>query len=468
MKLTTQLNPPLNVYNLFFNTVCKHPSRLALNFENENYSYKQLSTLVDSRACELTKLGIGPGQAVVLLMPKSLKMIIDILALLKLEAIYVPLDIKTPEKRLSLILEELGPSLIVEEKDNYKNRDFNKNIFPAEIATILFTSGSTARPKGAMIPHSAITSFVSWSIEEVELDHFDRVVSVAPLFFDLSLFDLFSTFAAGAQLFIPPIHATLFPSTFVDFLIKNKITTWYSVPTFYMQQLDLLFPDKLTLSNIIFAGEIFPENGLKKLRTIFPKAKIWNWYGPTETNVVTSFRVPNKDIPFPLPLGRPTNYAQIVLSSEKDIIISGKSLMYGYVTNYLENKNTVFSSPIASYTTGDLGYWAEDQNLIFLGRKDFQIKSKGYRIELNEIRLVLEKIKDIDEVEVLAINDKDMGKKIICFLKCQKHIKKNEILKICKTYLPNYMIPEEIIFLDAFPVSSSGKKDLRALSLSAQ
>lgn len=445
------MNP---LFILFNKSAETFPHRPALTFAGQSWSYLELLQLTLSKAQEYSRQKVHQGSAVAVCLPKSADSVATLLAILSLGAHYIPLDPKAPAARSALILEEVQPSLVIglEHLPSAVERSWSKPLH-----CILYTSGSTGRPKGVMISAEAVLTFVNWAILEVGLTAEDKVVSVAPFYFDLSLFDLFATFAVGAELVIPGPHAHLFPADFLNLLSEHKITTWYSVPTFFMQMLPLLGQRQLDLNKMIFAGEVFPEKGLRRLRKIFAKAQLWNWYGPTETNVITSYLLPQDHLPFPLPLGKVASYAQIEISSQEEILVQGKSLMKGYVHQAPE-----LDAPNL-YATGDLGYWDENGLLYFKGRKDSQIKSRGYRIELGEITSVLNSLEGVLEAEVLAFPDPEQGNVMVAFIRTMKKNIRGEILQKLRLRLPAYMIPEKIIELDSFPLNASGKRDLQAL-----
>jgi amino acid adenylation domain-containing protein len=353
-------------------------------------------------------------------------------------------------------------------------------------ALILFTSGSTGRPKGVTISHNAVAAFVQWAADEFMIGKTDRLACPSPLSFDLSTLDIYAMALRGASCVIVPEQIAWMPRFLTQFAAEQMISVWYSVPSILSA---MLFDGGLQqhqlpeLRVVAFAGEVFPSPILQKWQTIVPGASFYNLYGPTETNVVAWYRVP-KDFDFsrPIPIGKACPYAELVFDPKErreseagvtgDLLVSGQSVMQGYWNRPEETANAFVEIPDAHgnhklfYRTGDRVIAdAASGNYIFGGRKDRQVKRRGFRIELDEIERALGQHPRILEVAAVASQDQMQQTAIIAFIRFDSGEPASQIeLKIhCARYLPSYMMPDRIIPVQAIPKGNRGKTDYGAL-----
>jgi amino acid adenylation domain-containing protein len=353
-------------------------------------------------------------------------------------------------------------------------------------ALILFTSGSTGRPKGVMLSHSAVSAFVIWAAGEFDVDKNDRLACPSPLSFDLSTFDIYAMALRGASCVIVSDRIIWMPRFLTQFMHEQNISVWYSVPSILTSMLfdgrleQYQFPE---LRVIAFAGEVFSSHILKRWRAVVPRAIFYNLYGPTETNVVAYFQIPEAyDFNGPIPIGKACPYAELALIHEEndennrdgsgDLVVSGESVMSGYWNRPDETADSFCEIPNSRsnyerfYKTGDrVRKDALSGNFTFLGRKDRQVKRRGFRIELDEIEDVFRSHPRVVEAATLASQDRLHQTTVITFVRfhSDESVSESDLKIYSSARLPGYMIPDRIIPVQAMPRGKRGKTDYREL-----
>ncbi|MCF6193180.1 MAG: AMP-binding protein, partial [Kangiellaceae bacterium] len=367
-------------------------------------------------------------------------------------------------------------------------------IVDSDLAYILYTSGSTGKPKGVMISHHVSMSFVTWASTQTTLRSQDRVSGHAPLHFDLSIFDIFATAKVGGTLLPVPDGASTFPSRLLDWMINNKISVWYSVPSILSMMTQNskfrseTYPD---LRLVIFAGEVFPVPYLKQWLDCLPDLTFMNWFGPTETNVITCYTVAltAEQILSPIPIGSSTDNASLYcLDTEGNLITEpgqkgelyarGPCTALGYwgddkktKERFLENSQTPYLKD-RTFKTGDIVSLDDNGDYIYLGRNDHLVKSRGYRIELGEIEAAYYQQDMVKEVAIIPFADDLIGNKLVAFAvtvasSCGGALEKYEntqITKLISKILPSYMIPASTEIMSSLPKTSNGKIDRQKLT----
>ncbi len=338
-----------------------------------------------------------------------------------------------------------------------------------------------------MITHLNAFTFIKWVQSTFSITSNDKLSSHAPLHFDLSILDIFGAMQAGAALVLVPEFVSTFPIKLAEWIDKNKISIWYSVPSILTMMLlhgDIGRFQFENLRLVLFAGEVFPTKYLRSLMQKLSHPEYYNLYGPTETNVITFYKVDN--IPekqeIPIPIGKACENMEVFIVSENgervnnpeeegELIARGSCVAQGYWGDEEKtSKNFVWNNlqpnfMDRTYHTGDLVSMDVQGNYIYIGRRDHMIKSRGYRIELGEIETALYSNHDIKEVAVVAIPDELIGHRIKAFIVCKdsKELSISDIRLYCGNKLPKYMIPEEIEFLQDLPKTSTGKINKPAL-----
>ena len=511
----------------------RSPDKVAVSSGEHSLTYSALDILSDQLAEIIRARGISGGERVGIFLPLSLASVVSVFAIQKADACYVPLDPSAPAKRLAYIIRDSKIRILL--TNSVKSAEI-ATIFPddcpletivlvdcdmpsdhAEIpkslpikvtcvewsdviarpaksmlevptietdtAYILYTSGSTGTPKGVMISHRNSLTFVAWAAEYVGLKPEDRVACHAPLHFDLSTFSIFSSCLAGATIVLIPEKTSVFPAQLTKLIEREQITVWYSVPSVLILLVlygNLPGHDLSCLRTVIFAGEVFPVKYLQKLMAMLPNARFLNWYGPTETNVCTSFEVPhlNTDHNNPIPIGKAcANTEVFALNSEGkrisspgetgELYVRGPSLMRGYLGDP-EKTSRVFLPDTFNqrpndfvYRTGDIVTLDSDGNYLYLGRNDGMIKTRGYRVETGEIEAVLYGHPAVREAVVNGVPDEVFGNRLRAVVSPIEGAKvnKEELISFCRQRLPQYMIPDIIEFRDVLPKTSTGKID---------
>jgi amino acid adenylation domain-containing protein len=527
------------LHQLLVASARRNPDKTAVISNERSLSYGELDALTDQLAGVLWAQGVAPGDRVGIYVSKSLASVVSVFAILKTGACYVPLDPGAPAKRLAYIIRDSGIATLLtssakvagvqamfpddcplrtvvlvdcdlptehrpaasvpagvtlvswNEVIAYAAAPLPENLaIETDTAYILYTSGSTGTPKGVMISHRNSLTFVNWAAECVGLRKDDRVSSHAPLHFDLSIFDIFSSCKAGATIILVPDGSATFPVQLAKLIERERITIWYSVPsvlTLLVLYGQLAAHDLSCLRTIIFAGEVFPVKYLRRLMTALPQVRYLNWYGPTETNVCTSYEVPPLDPErtTPVPIGKACANTEVfavdnagkrvkVPSESGELYVRGPSLMQGYWGHPEKTAKVLMRNPFQQhfnelvYRTGDIVTLDADGNYLYLGREDGMIKTRGYRVELGEIEAVLYGHPAIREVAVLPVPDEVLGNRLRAVISLYEGaaLTREEILSFCNQQLPHYMVPDVVEFREALPKTSTGKTDRVSLAQS--
>jgi amino acid adenylation domain-containing protein len=514
---------------LLTEAAARHPQRSAVASDGFVLTYQELDRLSNKVARALLRLGVAPGDRVGVLAPKTAASVIAIYGALKAGACYVPLDPKAPAGRLSHIVRDSGTAVIVADEARTpqavalpgrvpRPRGVVVASFPGcegaavapaqdaatvpwtavagesgeplaeeraieiDLAYILYTSGSTGTPKGVMISHRSSLAFVEWAATAAGLSEQDRVCSPAPLHFDLSVFDIFATCRAAACLAVLPDGAATFPVSIAEWLERERISVWYSVPsvlTLLACYGSLRRFDLSRLRTVIFAGEVFPPRHLARLMAELPHARYLNWYGPTETNVCTAFEVPAGGADArPAPIGKAcANTEVFAVTSEGrrvsrpgdvgELYVRGPSLMRGYWGQSAKTSEALVRNPFRAeydelvYRTGDLVTLDPDGNYAYLGRRDTMVKIRGYRVELGEVEATLYRHPAIREATVLPVPDELLGSRLLAVVTVERaaSLTRENVLDHCRRWLPGYMVPDIVEFREALPRTSTGKVD---------
>jgi amino acid adenylation domain-containing protein len=335
-----------------------------------------------------------------------------------------------------------------------------------------------------MISHRNSLTFVDWAASETALQPSDRLSSHAPLHFDLSIFDIFAAAQSAAAVVLVPPETSAFPRSVGRFIEDQRITVWYSVPSVLSMLAlrgGLKRGDLPRLRTIHFAGEVFPTPYLRALMTKLPHVRFYNLYGPTETNVCTFYEVP--PLPdeqlTPVPIGKAiANVGVMVLDDDGqpvppgevgELWVRGSGVMRGYwgdpemTATRLQARADTSGATDTLYRTGDIVRERDDGNLDFLGRRDAQIKSRGHRIELGDIETALHAHSAVVECAAVAVPDPLVTNRIKAYVVLRDGATETDVLDVCATHVPDYMLPDELLTLDRLPRTSTGKIDRRAL-----
>ncbi len=376
------------------------------------------------------------------------------------------------EEERVLLIEKL---LETEENEETVKKTVS-GVIDTDPAYILFTSGSTGLPKGVTLPHRAIIDYMEWVTEEFDINTSYAFANQAPFHFDASMPDIYLPLFSGARVHILSEHLFMLPGRLVDEINKHHVNALIWVPSALMVLSNREVFSKKRIEHLrlcMFCGEVMPNKQLNVWRRYYPDALYVNLYGPTEAAYACTYYVINRmfDDSEPLPLGKPCRNTDIILLNEdgkriteKDTIgemcIRGSSLALGY---YRQLDNPAFTGdptndhyPEKIYHTGDLAYWNDTNELMFAGRKDFQIKHLGYRIELGEIETAISSMDGIRSVACLY----DLTQsEIVAFVEGDAEITRETIINGVSSLIPSYMHPGRLVRFDRMPMNANGKID---------
>lgn len=456
-----------------------HPSLL---WTGGSVSHKSLKTKILQRMNWLSKQGMSGGDRLVLHLPKSPLSVECLLAGMALGCVVTPIDPKAPKGRVNATLKEVLPVLILNVDNTPEQLD--SDIWQGELpsdkkapALILMTSGSTGTPKGIILSHENISTFVNWSLRTFGLGPEDRFVSIAPFHFDLSMLDVYAGLLAGGTVYLPTEKEIAFPGSMSKIFDTYKPTILYAVPSMLQIFQRFRLFEKIDFSDLrwlLFAGEVFPMDALRKLRASLPDPRMANLFGPTETNVFCWHEV--ADIPdqmAQLPIGQACDYAQIRIFDDQgralesgetgEIGVLGPSVMLGYL------EKGEIRSPIQYgdyFRTGDFGHMDEQGLLHFAGRQDDMAKIRGIRFRLKEIE-ALALAEGLCSQAVAILHDKNsLNAHVILHVVTSTKIDFNteQLKSYLADRLPHQACPLAIYQHIEFPYTSNGKIDRLALS----
>lgn len=480
-------------------------------------SYDTLEKTSNQLARLLLETGLEAGARVAIYAPKSSSVVVALLGVLKAGGVYVPVDPLAPPFRAHVVVEDCSPTHVIVPAERLEQWERERSL-PAcvrtvlilgacsaavasqpraatvvhferyreldaaelgaerrrrstDLAYVLYTSGSTGKPKGVMLSHQNALAFVDWAHDTFQLTANDRVSSHAPFHFDLSVFDLYGAFRAGACVVLPTELCSHTPKLLLQLIREQRLSVWYSVPSvlrMLLEQTDFESAPPRTLRLILFAGEEFAMAPLRRLWRALPSARYFNLYGPTETNVCTFFEVREGDLERDsLPIGRACSGAKLSVRREDGGVASRGELGELYVQG-----PTVFLGywpeprPEAQeYATGDGVVLDEDGELLFRGRKDFMVKVRGFRVELREVELALLSQPGVHEAAVSLASDPRTGQQLVAHLVTDGSVSVLDIKRRCAERLPGYMVPARVQLLRELPKTSTGKIDRQRLGL---
>ncbi len=478
-----------------------HLHKVAIETATDSITYADLFKRVNQLSNFLLDYGVCSNTNIGIFTDRTIDTIIGILSILKIGSTYVPIDPEYPKDRINYMIDKANLEFIltdnlinqtlVEKEDisfidininNYINYSSN---FSAKIhysnnqnLYIVFTSGSTGNPKGVTISHKNMLNLIYFEKERTNLlNGNNRILQFATMSFDVSYQEIYSALLDNSTLILVDESIRKDSYKLTDYILAKKIDTLFIPPAY----LRLLTENKVNMQkfktyvkNIITAGEqLVITKGIRNL--ILSGIKIHNHYGPAETHVATTYLVSRENIELKPPIGFAISNCHIYILDNCNqicptytigqIAIGGDCVGNGYFNNP-DLTNEKFISDLYSdsnmYLTGDLGYIDEKSCVHYLGRKDFQVKINGFRIELEEIDKVFMQIKNVQNV-VTTILEKNNKKYIISYYTLNQDIDEKSLYDLLKKKLPNYMIPAKIVRLDKFPLTMNGKVDKKAL-----
>ena len=445
----------------------------------------------------------GRRNPVIVYMPKSINAVISFMGIMYAGSPYSSINYEMPAARLEKIVQSIKPAAIITDSDGMKRIETIKSsvkiilfddlikegtaddeavdaalreVRPQDPMYILFTSGSTGTPKGAAISHRGMLDHTEWVVNTFDIGGTDIFGLNSPFHFNNATFDMYTTLYTGAKTLIIPDVLFMYPERLMDYVAENDVSCIFWVPTTLIRVANSGVLDSVKLPNlkyVLFCGEVMPNKQLNIWRKALPHCVYVNIYGSTETNLSIYYVVDRElDDNDPLPIGKPCgNMRAMVLTDDNriaavnepgEICVSAydRSLEYW---NEPEISSRVFvQNPVNGtykdkiYRTGDLGYMDADGNIVYIGRRDFQIKLNGIRIEPGEIESAASTIDGVERACALLDTER---KEILLFVETGEEISERKFRSELRKYIPGYMIPKKVIAIKSFPHTPSGKID---------
>ena len=481
-------------------TAKKYPNKIAFSDEHREITFGELREEALTIATIIIKKRIYK-QPIAVFLDKSVECIVAFMGILYSGNFYTPLDTQMPSIRLKKIIETLKPVFIVtDDKHKYEVVNFasstnvidikdisclniNKSkvghvinqIVDTDLAYVLFTSGSTGVPKGVVISHKSVIAYTEWVSDAFDINEKTVIGNQTPFYFSMSVLDIFQTLRNASTLYIIPKILFSFPIKLLEYIGEKNINFIYWVPSALCQVANLRALGKRDISclkQILFAGEVMPAKQLNLWRRNLPETIFANLFGPTEVTDICTYYILNREImdDEPVPIGTVCKNSSILILDENnkevcyggqgELCVRGSILAYGYYNNKQKTDEVFVQNPINAlypefiYRTGDLVHFNDLGEIIYDGRKDFQIKHMGNRIELGEIETAAYSIAQI--LQCCCLYDTKKCKIVLFY---SGNIDEQDVLLELQSKIPSYMVPNRIIRKKSLPLNLNGKID---------
>ncbi|MGW0841591.1 amino acid adenylation domain-containing protein [Streptomyces sp. NPDC002787] len=467
--------PATTLPELFRAQVARTPDALALVHDDQRLTYAELDARVERTARVLAGMGVGPERTVAVALPRSVDLVVALLAVHRAGGAYLPLDADQPRERMALMLEEARPVCVVEDAlPQGPEGELPTTYAPSSPAYVIYTSGSTGRPKGVVVPHEGIVNRLLWMRDAYGLGADDRVLQKTPSGFDVSVWEFFWPLITGAALVVARPEGHKDPAYLAELIREQGVTTAHFVPSMLQVFLEEPTVARCTsLRRVLCSGEALPLPVAERFHAVLP-AQLHNLYGPTEASVdVTAGQVvPGADR---VVIGRPVwNTRAYVLDAALrpvppgvagELYLAGVQLARGYLDRPGLTAERFVADPCGGpgarmYRTGDLARWRPDGTLDFLGRSDHQVKIRGVRVEPGEIEAVLARHGSVAHTVVVPHEQR----LVAYVVPVTGQTADPAVLRAhTAAALPEHMVPAAVVVLDALPLTPNGKLDRRAL-----
>lgn len=484
-----------NVFGYLEATADKYPDKVAFSDNNRSVTFGELRESAYAISNKIhEQCGDIRNKPIAVYMNKGVDCIISFMGIVCSGNFYSPIDRHSPMARIKRIVDVLEPEAILYNEaaypddsipgicirglsDSVPHVKYYEDNIDTDPLYVLFTSGSTGQPKGVTISHRGVIDYAEWLYDTFAFD--DRTIfgNQAPFYFDNSILDIYSTLRCGATTCIIPETYFAFHNDLFAYLNDNKINTIFWVPSALVSVANSGVLDRLELSyikNILFCGEVMPNKQLNIWRRRYPDALYANLYGPTEiTDVCTCYIVDREFADDePLPIGRPCRNTGIIVLNDNnlpvgkgekgELCVRGTCLSMGYYRDFEKTDAAFVQNPLNTafhekiYRTGDIVEYNEYGELMYLSRKDFQIKHRGHRIELGEIETMTNAIEGLN---ISCAMYDTVKEQIVLFYESDDEMTEKSVYKELKSKIPDYMLPGKIRRLDKMPLNINGKID---------
>ncbi|MFD9906701.1 amino acid adenylation domain-containing protein [Streptomyces sp. NPDC059063] len=499
--------PATTLVSVIEEQAARTPDAPALVFGGTTLTYRELSARANQLARHLVGLGAGPETTVALAVPRSVELMVALLAVLKSGAAYVPVDPDYPADRIAYMLADAAPVAVLTSGDlaaqlpqapaplalddpalrallerhaahDLTDAERTTALRPRNAAYMIYTSGSTGRPKGVAVPHDAIVNRLLWMRAEYGVHAADRVLQKTPSSFDVSVWEFFLPLLSGAALVMAEPGAHRDPARIAATIQRHGVTLTHFVPSMLHAFVDEPTSAACTsLRHVVCSGEALPTDLAARFRDTLG-ADLHNLYGPTEAAVdVTSHPASPEDTGGTVPIGRPVWNTQVYVLDRAlrpvppgvtgELYLAGDQLARGYAGRPALTAERFVASPFATgarmYRTGDLVRWDRHSRLVFIGRADHQVKLRGLRVELDEIAAVLAAAPGVSWATVVVHERAAGDQLLVAYVHGDAPGDEAALRAHAATALPDYMVPSAVIALDAVPLTPSGKLDRKAL-----
>ncbi|MBW4579359.1 MAG: amino acid adenylation domain-containing protein [Tildeniella nuda ZEHNDER 1965/U140] len=515
--LTTWNHTPLAypqaqcIHQLFEAQVEQTPEAIAVVFEQQSLTYRELNCRANQLAHYLQALGVGPDALVGICVERSLEMVVGLLGILKAGGSYVPLDPAYPKDRLTFMLEDSQLPLLLTQQtlcDQFSEQPVqvicldtdweaiaphgtdnpNSTVAPEHLAYTIYTSGSTGKPKGVQIPHSAAVNFLNSMRQQPGLTEHDILLAVTTISFDIAVLELYLPLMVGARIVLVKREDAADAAQLTKLLASSNATFMQATPATWQMLIAHGWLGDRRLK-MLCGGEAMPREMANQL--LARGGSLWNMYGPTETTVwssVSQVEPGSGSVPVGGPIANtqiyvleaPTDTQQgsmrpVPIGIPGEVHIGGDGLARGYLNRPELTQERFVADPFSAkpgarlYKTGDLARYRPDGTLEFLGRLDHQVKLRGFRIELGEIEAILNHHSAVKQAVVVVREDTPGDQRLVAYLTTQSKVVPTalELRHFLKEQLPGYMVPATFSTLEALPLTPNGKVDRRALPVPA-
>lgn len=490
------------IHSLFEEQVEKTPDAIALVYEKQHLTYRELNNRANQLAHYLQALGVKPQVRVGICIERSLEMVIGILAILKAGGAYVPLDPAYPSERLAFMVEDVQTPILLTQTHlqdrlplnnqtvvnldsdweiiaQYKEDNLHSEVNPGNLAYIIYTSGSTGKPKGTEVTHRSIIGFM-FGVDYIHLDAQQIWLQHSSISWDAFTLELWPPLLYGGRCVLYPDKIST-PEELSQIIQEQRVNTLFLTPALFNLMIDTMPQGLSRIKQLLTGGESVSVAHVRRALEILPETQIINAYGPCECTVITCcYPIPKQlaenvnSVPIGKPIGDRTVYLldrdlhRVPVGVPGELYIGGTSVARGYLNQPTLTYEKFIPNPFIEgdtlYKSGDLARRLPDENLEFLGRIDTQVKIRGFRIELEEIEAFLNQHPDIKQVVVIVREDEPGNKYLVAYLVTKHNQPTPSILRnFLKKKLPDYMIPAAFVFLEAFPLTPNAKINRRAL-----